>query len=277
MVFSAESQRSQRISTDWIISKGRKRGSLKKFLVTIFYLRNSKFIVVRCNRYVAAIDDLQSWLEGIYLHWNIVATIKGQTTRTGTNSSRAETSTRTIRGPGILQTVTGFHQLTTFIQNSNLRKVHQQMQYQKTHPCLDRSIEAKEVWQKWLDVNVESKWHLQHTKHITHWFQRKQSPQSLLQNCEYRCVVSLRYITFIYTRINRLIRIPDIVERHLIRMVMSCRDWEGGEQSERDEALHGRPGPASIVVKSSMSYHIWKRQTWHLTSDLGAKKPWGSW
>ncbi len=81
---------------------------MKKGLVTIFYLFNSIFIVVRSDRYITAIDDLQSRLEGIYLQWNIVATVKGQTTRTSANSSGAEASTRAIRGPGILQTVTGF-------------------------------------------------------------------------------------------------------------------------------------------------------------------------
>ena len=64
--------------------------------MAVFYLLNSVFIVVRGDGYIAAIDDLQSRLEGIYLHGDIVASIKGQPTRAGANSCGAETGARSI-------------------------------------------------------------------------------------------------------------------------------------------------------------------------------------
>jgi hypothetical protein len=76
MVFSVESQRSQRIATNRIIPKSGKRSSMEKSLVAILYLFNSILIVVRSDRYITAIDDLQSRLEGVYFQWNIVATIE---------------------------------------------------------------------------------------------------------------------------------------------------------------------------------------------------------
>jgi hypothetical protein len=50
-----------------------------------------------------------------------------------------------------------------------------------------------------------------------------------------------RLSTFIDTRIHRLIRILDVVKRHLIslRVVMSYhRGCKGGKQGERDKTLH---------------------------------------
>lgn len=113
----------QRLTRERIVPEWSERGTMKKFLVPIFDLLNSKFVVVRGNRNIAAIDNLESGKERVHLERHVVAPIECKTTRPGTDARRTEPSPRTVRGAGILRGRRSF-QLVPCGPNLVKQKVH---------------------------------------------------------------------------------------------------------------------------------------------------------
>jgi hypothetical protein len=157
------------LAGDRVVTQWRKCRTLEKGLVAVFYLLDSILVVVWGDRnvscmydwYVAsfpsdqprrigndlltAVNDFKTRLEGIDCERNIVSSVKGQTTRTGANTSRTEASSWTIRCSSVL-----LASQTTSIDVTavNARRAPQERRYRMNPPCLWSDTEPKEVWQR---------------------------------------------------------------------------------------------------------------------------------
>lgn len=77
---------------------------MKKLFVTFFYLLDGEVIVIRGNRDVSTVNNLESGEERVHFKRYVVTSIQGQATRARANTSRSETSTWAVRCASVLGT-----------------------------------------------------------------------------------------------------------------------------------------------------------------------------
>jgi len=91
VVLTVEGDGSQRLSGEFVITKGRESGSMEELLVTLLNLFDGILVVVRCDRDITTVNKFQAREERIDLERNIVASVQSQAARSRPDSSRAET------------------------------------------------------------------------------------------------------------------------------------------------------------------------------------------
>ena len=77
---------------------------MKKLFVAFFYLLDGELIVIRSNRDISTVDDLESGEERVHLKRYVVTSIQGQATRARENASGTEPSTWAVRCASVLGT-----------------------------------------------------------------------------------------------------------------------------------------------------------------------------
>ena len=79
MMLSVGRNRNERLAHQVITNRGKCR-SMEEFLVAVFNLLNSEFVVVGCNRNITAVDNLEAGHERVDFEGYIVAAIQSQST-----------------------------------------------------------------------------------------------------------------------------------------------------------------------------------------------------
>jgi hypothetical protein len=99
---------------------------MQKLLVAVFNLFDGMLVVVGSNRYVSAVDDLQSGLKGVHCEGDIVPAIERKPTRACADTGRPKARSGTVRCPGILiQLVRSVSIQEILLRNAHLRKERQ--------------------------------------------------------------------------------------------------------------------------------------------------------
>ena len=96
MVLSIFGDRYQGYTGHRVVPKRTKRCPVQQLAMSIFNLLNRELVIIRRDRYIPTIDNLEARQERIHVEGNVVATVEREPTRTCTNPRGTETRSRTI-------------------------------------------------------------------------------------------------------------------------------------------------------------------------------------
>ena len=96
MVLPIFGDRYQRYTSHRVVPKRTKRCPVQQLAMSIFNLLNRELVIIRRDRYIPTIDNLEARQERVHVEGNVVATVECEPTRTCTNPRGTETCSRTI-------------------------------------------------------------------------------------------------------------------------------------------------------------------------------------
>lgn len=101
VVFSVSRNRNKRLAGDRVVTERGERLTLEQLLVAILDLLDGILVVVRGDRNIAAVNDLEACAEGVDLEWDVVASVQSEAARTCADASRSKTSAGAVRSAGV--------------------------------------------------------------------------------------------------------------------------------------------------------------------------------
>lgn len=122
MVLSVGRDGHEGLARQRVVAERRERLAVEELLVSVLDLLNGELVIVRRNRDVATVDDLQATQERVDLQRHVVSTVEGEAARTSTDARRSEPSTRAIRGTGILSIIVSSYLIVVYGCMFNSRK-----------------------------------------------------------------------------------------------------------------------------------------------------------